>query len=134
MSKLKIELIAIADYTLTAEDKKLSVIGIFDKIFLKALPAAHPRLSFVVTLVGEPREEEKLVLRVTSPLGKDVFRADANVTLGENGKANMVSNFEGFPFESAGAYHFVLEKQGKEIASYKLEAILMKPAEKQIEN
>ncbi len=124
--KLRAELIALADYALTAEDKKLSVMGIFDKVFVRKLPASHPRLSFVVTLVGEPRSEEKLVMKVVAPSNKDVFKADANIRVGDNGKANMISNFEGFPFQEVGSYRFVVEKQGKEIAGYALDVIMVK--------
>ena len=34
MAKIKAELVALADYAMTGEDKKLSVIGIFDKLFV----------------------------------------------------------------------------------------------------
>jgi hypothetical protein len=126
MTKLHTELIALADYAMNGEDKKLSVIGIFDRIFVKSLPATHPRMSLVVTIVGEAREEEELRLTLVSPLGKELFNADVKVALGENGKANLISNFEGFPFQEAGRYEFRLEKQGKAVASYPLDVILVK--------
>ncbi len=134
MSKLKVELIALADYALTAEDKKLSVIGIFDKVFVKQVPASHPRLSFVITISGERGSEEKLVMRVVTPSKKDVFKTEPNIRLGDNGKANMVSNFEGFPFQEVGVYRFVLEKQGKELASYPLEVIMVKEDQSKVAN
>lgn len=126
MSKLKVELMALADYALTAEDKKLSVMGIFDKVFVKQVPASHPRLSFVVTISGEVGSEEKLTLRVVAPSDKDVFKAETSIRLGENGKANMISNFEGFPLTEVGIYRFLVEKQGKEVGGYNLEVILVK--------
>lgn len=129
-AKLHAQLVALADYAMNAEDKKLSVIGIFDKVFVKSLPAHHPRLSFVVTVVGEPRQQESMQMKVISPSKKEAFTADVNVTLGENGKANLISNFEGFPFAEGGAYTFLLEQNGKDVASYTLDVILVKEEQK----
>ena|SRR5258708_4850176 len=129
MAKLHAELIALADYAMNAEDKKLSVIGIFDKVFVKALPSHHPRMSFVVTVAGEPRLREEMKMKVLSPSKKEAFTADVNVVLGENGKANLISNFEGFPFAESGTYTFLLEKSGKEVASYNLDVIQVKEDE-----
>lgn len=129
MHKLHAELVAIADYAMNSEDKKLSVIGIFDKVFVKSVPANHPRLAFVVTLNGEPRETLTLKMTITSPAGKNIFTADVNVNLGENGKANIISNFEGFPLQEIGEHTFSLEKDGKAIASYLLDVIQVKEQE-----
>lgn len=134
MSNLKVELIALADYALTAEDKKLSVMGIFDKIFLKAVPASHPRMSFVVTISGTAHSEETITMRIISPSKKEIFKADAKIRLGDNGKANMVSNFEGLPLSEAGVYKFVLDKKGKEFASHELTVLLVKDSSQGVAN
>lgn len=129
MNKLHAELIAVADYAMNAEDKKLSVIGIFDKIFVKSLPSHHPRFSFIVTVSGDPLSHEDMKMKIISPTGKDAFSADVHVVLGENGKANLISNFEGFPITEVGRYTFALEKNGKSVASYDLDVIQVKEDE-----
>src|SRR5258708_20428899 len=113
MAKLHAELIALADYAMNAEDKKLSVIGIFDKVFVKALPSHHPRMSFVVTVAGEPRLREEMKMKVLSPSKKEAFTADVNVVLGENGKANLISNFEGFPLQKGEHTHSFWRNLGR---------------------
>ncbi len=123
--KLHAELIALADYAMTGEDKKLSVIGIFDKLFVRNLPSNHARMSFVVTFVGEPRTEETLKLKIQSPAGKEDFSADVKVAFGENGRFNFISNFEGFPFNEVGTYSFVFEQDGKEVVNYGLDVIVV---------
>lgn len=129
MTKLHAELIAVADYAMNAEDKKLSVIGIFDKIFVKSVPSHHPRFSFVVTVSGDPRSHEDMKMKVMAPSGKEAFSADVHVVLGENGKANLISNFEGFPLTEIGRYAFALEKDKKNVASYELDVIQVKEEE-----
>lgn len=124
--KLQAELVAIADHAMTGEDKKISIIGIFDKLFVRTLPTTHARMSFVVTFSGEPRTTEDLVLRVVNPSGKDEFKADVKINFGENGKFNFISNFEGFPFNDTGSYTFVFDHNGEEVVSYTLDVIQVK--------
>lgn len=126
MAKLHAELIALADYAMNAEDKKLSVIGIFDKVFVRSVPTNHPRIAFVVTLAGASAGQENLTLRIMTPSKKEAFKADVKVNFGENGKANLISNFEGFPFQEIGTYRFLLEKDGKDLVSYDLDVIQVK--------
>jgi len=124
--KVRVDLIALADYAMTSEDKKLSIIGIFDKIFVRTLPTTHARMAFVVTFVGEPNSEETLALRILGPSGNEEFNADVKISFGTNGRFNFVSNFEGFPVKEVGTYRFVFEQNKKEVASYPLEVLQVK--------
>ncbi len=126
MSKISTELIALADYAMTGEDKKLSVIGIFDKLFVRELPSNHARMSFVVTFLGTANTSEEVKLQVIAPSGKEDFSADVKLNFGENGKFNFVSNFEGFPINETGDYKLVFAQGKTEIVSYKLEVIQVK--------
>jgi hypothetical protein len=126
MAKISTELIALADYAMTGEDKKLSVIGIFDKLFVRALPSNHARMSFVVTFVGTANTSEDVRLKVVTPSGKEDFGADVKLSFGENGKFNFVSNFEGFPITETGMYKLVFVQGKSEIVSYALEVIQVK--------
>jgi hypothetical protein len=123
---IRAELVALADYAMTGEDKKLSVIGIFDKLFIRQLPGNHARMSFVVTFVGASNTEDDVKLKIIAPSGKEDFAADVKLSFGENGKFNFVSNFEGFPFNEIGTYRFVFEDGKTEIVSYELDVIQVK--------
>ncbi|PWU22745.1 hypothetical protein C5B42_05130 [Candidatus Cerribacteria bacterium 'Amazon FNV 2010 28 9'] len=124
--KITAELVALADYAMNAEDKKLSIIGIFDKLFVRTLPSHHPRMVFVTTLVSEPQTSANLVMRILTPSQQEDFKADVTVSFGENGKANLVSNFEGFPIKEIGEYRFLFEQNGKEIVGHTLTVIQLK--------
>ncbi len=117
------ELIALADYAITSEDKKLSVMGIFDKIFVQQVPMNYPKLSFVAILRGKPHQEAQVKLRALSPANEELFSALANIKFGDNGKANMISNLEGFPFPEVGEYLFIIEQEGRILAEYPLEVM-----------
>jgi hypothetical protein len=136
MAKTKItsELIAFADYAMMADDKKLSVIGIFDKVFVRTLPASQAKMAFVVVFVGEPQTEEKVTLKIMSPSKKEEFKAPVDLKFGENGKFNFVSNFEGFPFKEVGTHSFLFEKDDKTVVSHTLDVIMVKEDEQRVAN
>lgn len=126
MVVLKALMTAVADYAIQSDDHKLSIMGIFDRLILRSLPAHHSHMAFVAILQGEPRSYQDLMLKVISPEKKELFSAKVGVTLGENGKANFISNFDGFPFAQAGTYTIALEKLDKAVAQCALETILVK--------
>lgn len=134
MEKIHTELVALADYAMTGEDKKLSVIGIFDKLFVRSLPTNHAKMAFVVTFIGEPSTTLQATIRIVAPSGKEEFSAPVSLTFGENGKFNFISNFEGFPFGETGEYQFVFLDGKKEIVSYTLDVIMVKDDEKRVAN
>ncbi len=125
-SSISTELVVLADYALTSEEKKLSVMGIFDKVFVQKIPSSHARLSFVVTFVGKADTTQKVLLQVLKPSGQESFHTDVTLTFGSNGKFNFVSNFEGFPIEEAGQYVFRFMDGKKEIATTTLDAIVVR--------
>lgn len=136
-SSLRVQLITLADYFITAEDKKMSIIGIFDKIFVKELPANHRQMWLVMTLAGEVGQKETVTLRMISPSGVEELKTDMDITISENQKANVTVNFEGFPIKETGTYIISITNQDEIIGSFPFDAILVKePAqgEKKIAN
>src|SRR5579859_1337127 len=126
-SNLYAELCAIAEYATYTEDKKLCVMGIFEKVLTPTLPAAHPRLSFVVTIAGnDSRVVEKVKVKIVSPSGQTIHANDLDINFGENGKATVISNFIALNFSETGVYEFILEKEDKKLATFNLEVIRMK--------
>lgn len=125
-NSISTEVVALAEYAMTSEEKKLSIIGIFDRVFVRELPSSHARLSFIVTFAGMTDETKEVLLQVIKPSGAEAFHADVQLTFGPNGKFNFVSNFEGFPLEEAGQYVFRFLDGKKEIVSTTLDVILVK--------
>ena len=44
------------DYAFLDENRKMCMVGVFDRIFATAVPAVHHQASFVLKLIGEPKE------------------------------------------------------------------------------
>jgi len=54
MASLELHSLLLCDYALTAQDGKISAIGIFSQINVAHLPAVHGRMFVVAILEAEP--------------------------------------------------------------------------------
>ena len=126
---ITVQTFVLADMVITAEDKKNSIIGIFDKIFVRDLPAKHSRMAVFITLVGKAEEKEKIELEIVKPSGQSELKQPLEFKLGLNSKANLVMNLEGFPVTELGSYSIVLNYDGNKLAEYSLDVIKVKGQE-----
>ena len=108
MAKLSTELFVLCDHASVSQEQKLSVIGIFDQFFVANLPTTWPRMFLVAVLKGEPGQEYSLKLKLIPPeKGQPEFPAkELNLRLGQNGKANLLTELVNFPLQHAGLYRF----------------------------
>jgi hypothetical protein len=44
----------VCDYAFLDDNRKMCMVGVFDRIFATAVPAVHHQASFVLKLIGEP--------------------------------------------------------------------------------
>jgi len=118
MSKLKSELLLMADFALTSREGKLSIIGIFDRIFVHQTPAKYPRFFIVSSLSGEENSKHQVELNLESPDGKKILPAKTmEVTLAANGRANIITDIANVAFDQIGEYHLQVYADDKSIAS-----------------
>lgn len=117
---MKIELLALADFA-ADYGGKLSVIGIFDTIFARQMPAVHPHCCLAVKLRFDKDEEgsRRLRLVICNDDGKLVMPAmeiPIQVTMPADAPTNtiqVVANIGGMKFESFGEYSIDLELDGR---------------------
>jgi hypothetical protein len=69
MADLALHTLLLCDYALTAQDGKISAVGIFSQINVARLPATHGRCFIVAILEATPGTHE-LSFQVISPTGK----------------------------------------------------------------
>ena len=108
------------DYALIDQHGKLSVLGIFERIWVERFPAVHPRLHLVLRLKGRRTEigEHPIVIRLVDDGGREVLRGDGAVQIGEppagvlEVEAGAVLAFD-VPLEHAGTYTFEITVDGK---------------------
>jgi len=110
VDKLQTEIFVLCDLATVSQEQKLSVIGIFDQFFVANLPTSWPRMFLVAVLKGEPGREYPLTLKLTPQQETEQKFPDREikVTLGQNGKANLMTELVNFPLPVAGTYKIEL--------------------------
>jgi hypothetical protein len=110
---MKIDFAVACDYALVDQYGKLSVMGIFQHIWVGQFPALHPRLHLVIRVKGKRTEvgQHRVRIRFVGPDGKEVLSGDGTVNFAEPPagvteiEAGAVLVFD-VPFAQAGRYHF----------------------------
>jgi hypothetical protein len=103
---LKTDLFALCDYATVSREQKLSIIGIFDQFFVANLPTNWPKMFLVAVLSGEGNREYDITLKISPPSKtlQVLPDKDLKVSLGQNGRANLVTELVNFPLPIAGTY------------------------------
>lgn len=114
----------VCDHALIDQAGKLSVLGIFERIWVERFPALHPRLHLVLRIKGRRTEigEHPVTIVLKSPQDREVLRGDGTVQIGEppagvmEVEAAAILVFD-VPLETAGVYHFEVTVDNTELAS-----------------
>src|SRR5881409_48306 len=110
---MHLDFAVIADYALVDQAGKLSVLGIFQHIWVQQFPALHPRLHLVLRLKGKRTEvgEHPVKIRLADGEGNEVMCGNGSVTLAEppagvtEVEAGAILVFD-VPFAHPGRYVF----------------------------
>ena len=102
MSILKLNRFETCDYALVSQEGKLSIMGIFDRIFVQNIPTQHPSMCFVVVAEGAPKSDYKIKLVITNPSGKKINEIPMNVKTNEAGHFNVIANVNNLPITEQG--------------------------------
>ncbi len=121
---MNVALAVVCDHALIDQAGKLSVIGIFERIWVERFPAVHPRLHLVLRLKGRRTEvgDHPVAIVLKGPDGSEVLRGDGSVQIGEppagvtEVEAGAVLAFD-VPLERAGTYTFDIAVDGARSAT-----------------
>ncbi len=110
---MQIDFAVCCDYAVIDRFGKLSVLGIFQHIWVGTFPAIHPRLHLVVRLKGRRTEigDHRVRLQLLDDDDREIMNGDGTVTFSEPPagvleiEAGAVLVFD-VPFEHAGSYRF----------------------------
>lgn len=82
---MKIDFAAACDYALIDQYGKLSVLGIFQHIWVAQFPTVHPRLHLVMRLKGKRTEvgEHRVCIRMYDDERNEIIRGDGTVNFSE---------------------------------------------------
>jgi len=117
---MKVDFAVACDYALVDQYGKLSVLGIFQHIWVGQFPTVHPRLHLVVRLKGKRTEvgQHRLVIRLVDEAGGEILSGDGVVTFNEPPagvleiEAGTVLAFD-VPFAQPGRYQFEVSIDGQ---------------------
>lgn len=118
MSDLKLEFLTLCDFAMTSSEGKLSVIGMFDRMFITQTPAKFLRFFIVAIISGKPDSEVKITYSVQSPVKKETLNPkEVNVKIGSGGRANLIVDVANFPLPEIGEYKLFILANGKSLGS-----------------
>lgn len=106
MADLELHTLLLCDYALTAQDGKISAIGVFSQINVQRLPAAHGRCFIVAILEAAPGPHE-LTFQVISPSGRATLQQAPRLRIEvppNASTANIVAELKGMRLEEIGRY------------------------------
>jgi hypothetical protein len=124
---VKIDFAVVCDYAVVDQYGKLSVMGIFQHIWVGQFPAVHPRLHLVLRLKGRRTEvgQHDVHIQLTDAEGAEVLSGSGTVTLAEPPagvteiEAGAILVFD-VPLARAGHYTFGITVDGDVQASVPL--------------
>ncbi len=110
---MKVDFAVCCDYAIIDRFGKLSVLGIFQHIWVANFPAVHPRLHLVLRLKGKRTElgEHKVRIQLLDDEDREIITGDGTVSFAEppagvlEVEAGAVLMFD-VPFQRAGRYRF----------------------------
>ena len=116
---MNIDFAVACDYAIVDQFGKLSVLGIFQHIWVTSFPAVHRRLYLVIRLKGSRTEvgEHPVSIRLRDEGGEDVLTGHGKVDFSEPPagileiEAGTVLVFD-VPFAKAGRYRFEVTVDG----------------------
>ncbi|MGH7646410.1 MAG: DUF6941 family protein [Gemmatimonadales bacterium] len=114
----------VADYALVDQVGKISVLGIFQHIWVQQFPAMHPRLHLVLRLKGRRTEigEHAVQIRLLDDGDAEILGGNGNVTFAEppagvtDIEAAAILVFD-VPFPHPGLYRFEIVVDGERKAT-----------------
>ena len=116
MADLQLHTLLLCDYALTAQDGKISAIGVFSQINVARLPATHGR-CFIVAILEASSGPHELSIQVVSPSGKDTLQQALRLRIEvppNATTANIVADLKGMRLEEIGR-HRIEVRSGAEV-------------------
>ena len=131
---MKLDFAVVADYALVDQVGKISVLGMYQHIWVQQFPAMHPRLHLVLRLRGKRTEigEHQVQIRLLDEQDVEILGGNGQVTFAEppagvtDIEAAAVLVFD-VPFPHAGPYRFEILVDGERQATVPLTVSLLPP-------
>jgi hypothetical protein len=113
---MQVKLALLADYANITAEGKLNILGIFDRISVPGLPAAHPQMHLILRLDAHAAEKGRthsLEIRLHDPDGQTLIEFTGEVVPqggapGEAVSTNQIITINNLGLPIGGEYMFVV--------------------------
>jgi hypothetical protein len=131
---MHVDFAVIADHALIDQHGKLSVIGMFQHVWVQAFPAVHPRTHLVLRVRGRRTELGTHVIRIrfVDEAGNELLAGEGAIQVNEppggvtEVEAGAILVFD-VPLAGPGQYAFEIHMGGHEPVRVPLSASLLRP-------
>lgn len=106
MADLELHTLLLCDYALTAQDGKISAIGVFSQINVARMPATHGR-CFIVAILEAASGTHELTFQVISPSGQPTLQQAPRLRIEvppNASTANIVADLKGMRIAEIGRH------------------------------
>lgn len=108
--RLELHGLVVCDHAITAQDGKISAIGIFSQITVSRLPSVYGRFFIVAVLEADPGTHQ-VTLQVVSPSGQPMLPRPPSMRLEvppNTTTANIVADLKGLQVRELGRHRIEL--------------------------
>ena len=108
----------LCDYSFQDSGRKTCLIGVFDRIFAKHVPATHRQAALALKVVGDPGEKVRIRVEIRRPAGGQLAKLEGAANTGSRGSAELQLNIVGLPIPDYGDYSitiFLNDESAKEL-------------------
>lgn len=117
--RLELHSLLLCDHAITAQDGKVSAIGLFSQINVGRLPTTYARLFIVAVLEADPGEHQ-VTLQVVSPNGEPLLARppQMNLKVPPNATtANIVAELKGLQLKELGRHRIEMRAGDRVLGS-----------------
>ena len=117
--RLELHSLLLCDHAITAQDGKVSAIGLFSQINVTRLPTTYGRLFIVAVLEADPGEHN-VTLQVISPDGQPLLQRPPQMRMQvppNATTANIVAELKGLQLKELGRHRIELRAGDRVLGS-----------------
>lgn len=111
----------LADYAMVSREGKLSIIGIFERLYAPKCPVVHPQMALVLSFEADRAETgrpHRLEFQLIDADGNAHLSFGGEISIappraGENARFNHIVNLNNVAFKHFGVYEFKMMINGE---------------------
>lgn len=133
---MELLLATLCDYTMVSQEGKLSILGIFERVFARQFPARHRRMELAMQIkcsLADIGHERDIQVVLIDQDGRQILQSVGSLNLppdvAQPPTLNIIQVFEDVGFPEPGRYSFNVYLSGREVAAIPLELVQLPPEE-----